>query len=364
MIEAATLGPSAYWYLTRGTGTVALVLLTLSVVLGVVNWRRPRSDRVPRFVVDSVHRNVSLLAVAFTVVHVVTSLLDGFAPITVVDAILPFASAYRPLWLGFGAVAFDLLLALVITSLLRRRLGYRAWRLTHWLAYACWPVAVLHTFGTGSDVKFGWMLVLTAVCVTAVVVAALVRATSGWPSRGGARLAAILGCAAVPLGLIIWLPSGPLAKGWAQRAGTPSYLLVSARRAKGKASSTADNTATPPSFRAQVNGTVTQGQAGNGLAIVEVSTTVAGEPLNTLHIRIVGQPLEGGGVQMTSSRVTLGSASHSREYRGVITALQGTDLAAELRSSSGSVVRLLAQLQIDLASGTVSGTVQVAPAGA
>lgn len=113
-----------------------------------------------------------------------------------------------------------------------------------------------------------------------------------------------------------------------------------------------------------MNGTVTQGQASDGLAIVEVSTTVAGEPLNTLHIRIVGQPLEGGGVQMTSSRVTLGSAGHPGEYRGAITALQGNDLAAQLRSSSGSVLRLLGQLQIDPASGAVNGMIQVAPAGA
>src|SRR5438309_1102165 len=125
MVARAAAGPSAYWYLTRGTGTIALVLLTLSVALGVANVRRLRSENVPRFVVDAVHRNVSLLAVAFLLAHIITSLLDGYAPLKVADVIVPFVSSYRPLWLGLGAVAFDLLIAVVITSLLRRRFGYR-----------------------------------------------------------------------------------------------------------------------------------------------------------------------------------------------------------------------------------------------
>jgi hypothetical protein len=360
MIEAAAAGPSAYWYLTRGTGTVALILLTLSVALGVANSRRLRTERVPRFVVDAVHRNVSLLAVAFTAVHVVTSLLDGFAPITVVDVFVPFTSAYRPLWLGFGAIAFDLLLALIITSLLRRRFGYRLWRLTHWTAYACWPVALLHTFGTGSDVKFGWLLGISAICAALVIAAVLVRATAGWPSRIGLRLTAIFASVAVPLALIVWLPSGPLAKGWAKRAGTPGYLLVSSKRATSATSAT--NTSGPPSYTAPVNGTVRQGQSSDGLTVVELSMTANGQRVGLLDIRIIGQPLEGGGVQMTRSRVTLGSSADPARYSGRVTALQGTNVAALLRNSSGSLVRLVAQLQLDASGGSVSGTVRVGPA--
>lgn len=359
MIQAAAVGPSAYWYLTRGTGTVALILLTLSVALGVANSRRLRTERVPRFVIDAVHRNVSLLAVAFTAVHVITSLLDGFAPITVIDVFIPFVSAYRPIWLGFGAVAFDLLLALVITSMLRRRFGYRLWRVTHWTAYACWPVALLHTFGTGSDVKFGWLLAISAICAALVITAVLVRATAGWPSRIGVRLTAILACVAVPLGLIVWLPSGPLAKGWAERAGTPSYLLVSSTRATSAQS--AANAAGPPSFTAQVTGTVRQGELTDGQAIIDLSMTASSQRLDTLDIRIIGQALEGGGVQMTRSRVTLGSAANPTQYTGSITSLQGTDVTARLRNTSGSVVGLAARLQLDPSGGSIGGTVRVGP---
>src|SRR5204863_10104945 len=137
-------GLMALWYLTRATGAVALVLLTFSFVLGVVNVRRFTSPRLPRFVIDGWHRTSSLLVCALLAVHIGTSALDGYAPIRVADAVIPFGSAYRPLWLGLGALAFDLLVAVMVTSLVRARLGLRAWRAVHWLVYACWPVALLH----------------------------------------------------------------------------------------------------------------------------------------------------------------------------------------------------------------------------
>jgi predicted ferric reductase len=225
LAAASTVGPSAYWYLTRSTGTMAMILLTLSVVLGVIDVQRYATARVPRFVVDGLHRNVSLLAVAFLVVHVLTAALDSFASISLIDAVVPFAGTYRPLWLGLGAAASDLMLAVVITSLVRRRFGYRAWRLTHWLAYASWPIALLHGLGTGSDVKAGWMIAITGACLAAVIFAVCVRVVAGWPGQVGVRTSALgiaLGFAAV---VVLWLPSGPLGAGWARRSGTPASLL-------------------------------------------------------------------------------------------------------------------------------------------
>jgi len=362
MIVTATAGPTAYWYLTRGTGIVALILLTLSVALGVANVRRLRTQDVPRFVFDAVHRSVSLLAVAFTAVHIVTSLLDGFAPIRLIDVIVPFTAPYRPLWVGFGAVAVDLLIAVTITSLLRRRLGYRAWRVTHWTAYASWPVALLHGLGTGSDVKVGWALTIMAGCVIAIIVAVVARATAGWPDRIGTRIAALGAAALVPLGLLVWLPSGPLAAGWAKRAGTPSYLLKAATSStSGAPASTPAATGSSTSFTADVSGTVRQGQSG-GLTVVDITVAVSGQPLDQLHIQIAGEPLEGGGVQMTSSTVTLGTNSNPTQYRGQVTGLEAAKVAAALRDANGSAIRLVAQLQIDSVSGSVTGAVTVGPA--
>jgi sulfoxide reductase heme-binding subunit YedZ len=222
---AATVGPSPYWYLTRASGTVALILLTLSVVLGVLDVEQYSAPRVPRFVVDGVHRTASLLAVVFLIVHILTSALDSFASIPLIDAMVPFAGTYRPFWLGLGAASFDLVVAIVITSLVRRRLGYRAWRFTHWLAYASWPIALLHGLGTGSDVKTTWMLVVSGVCLIAVLIAVWMRVISGWPDRIRTRSAALALAAGFAAGTAVWLPSGPLAPHWARRSGTPSSLL-------------------------------------------------------------------------------------------------------------------------------------------
>ena len=231
----ATSGPSLDWYLTRSTGAVALLLLSVAVALGVADVRRFSTPSWPRFVVDGLHRNVSLLALLFLVLHILTAVLDSFASISLVAAFVPFVGSYRPFWLGLGAVAFDLLLAVILTSVLRGRLGPRAWRATHWLVYACWPIALLHTLGTGSDVKSTWLLVLSSFCLALVLGAVLLRTLAGF-SRESARGRglAVGGAFAFALGLVLWLPSGPLGSEWARRSGTPSALLghPSASRSK------------------------------------------------------------------------------------------------------------------------------------
>jgi hypothetical protein len=369
----STAGPSALWYLTRGTGMVTLVLLTLSLALGIANVRRVQTDAVPRFVFDAVHRSVSLLALAFLAVHIVTSVLDPFAPIRLLDAVVPFVSSYRPIWLGLGAVASDVLIALVVTSVLRRRFGYRAWRVTHWLAYMCWPIALVHGLGTGTDAKTSWMLLLMAGCVLVVLVAVWIRAAAGWPDHSGIRASAVLASIAAPLALVAWLPNGPLAAGWAKRAGTPPSLLArtsagassfvsSGPSASGAgASPSGGRSSTAPSaFNAQVSGTVNQSQLSGGRVQVELKLTIAGQSLRALDVRIDGRPLSGGGVALSSSVVTLGTSASPSLYRGRITGLEGTNIAARLSSPQGSLA-LVTQLQIDPRSGAVTGALAARP---
>ena len=223
----AAAGPSAYWYLTRSTGAVALLLLTFAIVLGVVDVRRWSTPRWPRFVVDSLHRNVSLLAMVFLVLHILTSVLDSFAPISLLDAFIPFAGSYRPFWLGLGAISFDLLLAVTITSLLRQRMGYASWRAIHWLTYASWPIALLHGFGTGSDVKSTWLLALSIGCLALVLAAVLARVLAGWPENLGLRGAALGGAGVFSLFLLLWLPGRPARLGMGAALG---HALVADRR--------------------------------------------------------------------------------------------------------------------------------------
>jgi len=361
----AALGPTAYWYLSRATGVVALLLLTASVVLGVLGpLRIAARPRWPRFAFDALHRDCSLLVIVVLVLHIITSVLDGFAPITLVDGIIPFASAYRPLWLGFGTLAFDLLVAIVVTSLVRRRLGYRSWRTVHWLAYASWPVAVLHGLGTGTDTKAFWNLVLTAACVVAVLVAVWVRVDRARPEYGGLREAALALVFATPVGMLIFTVAGPLQRGWARAAGTPAHLLAraGASRASQPVAARVRPTARPHAFSAALAGSVSQTQEPGG-AIVDLLLRLSGGARGTLRVRLGGVPIDGGGLSMTGSQVDLLASGLPSVLAGEISSLQGQQFVAHVSGASGVAFDLQANLQIDQQNNTVTGSLQATPSG-
>ncbi len=360
MIGAAAVhGPSAYWYLTRGSGIVALILLSAVVVLGVLSSiRASGGPGLPRFAIGALHRDISLLAVVLIVIHVVTTVLDGFAPITLVDAVIPFISAYRPLWLGLGALAFDLVLALVVTSLLRRRIGLGAWRAVHWFAYVSWPVAVLHGLGTGSDSGSVWALAIVGACVAAVVAAVLVRIAQGEriPARG--RSAAITAAVITPLAIALFAVLGPLAPGWAARAGTPAPLLphttVALPVPLPAAGPTAQRVRLKLPLKASLTGTVRESRVPGG-AFIDLLMTVSGGASGELRVRLAGEP-SGGGLSMTGSQVDLSVRGETVALVGRITQLQGETFTALLRAIGQRSIELNVHLQIDNQTGSVTGT--------
>jgi sulfoxide reductase heme-binding subunit YedZ len=183
---------TALWYASRATGVVTMLLLTVVILLGILVNRQGRLPGLPRFAVTGLHRNISLLAVAFLVIHVVTAIADPYVTIGLAAAVLPFASAYRPFWLGLGAISLDLVAALVLTSLARARMSRRVWRGVHWLAYAAWPLAVAHSLGSSADARSGPVLGVLAGCVLAVLAALawrLSRAAREVPRAGRAAAA-------------------------------------------------------------------------------------------------------------------------------------------------------------------------------
>jgi len=175
------------WYATRAAGLVTLVLLTASIVLGVLNAGRFVSTRWPRFLVQGLHKNLSLLALAFLALHVGTTVIDTYTSIGLQDAVVPFLSPYKRWWLGLGAIASDLMITLALTSLVRQRIGPRAWRAIHWAGYLCWPVAIAHGLGTGTDHARTWVLALTIGCIAAVLASVGYRAARLIPARRVAR---------------------------------------------------------------------------------------------------------------------------------------------------------------------------------
>ncbi|HEX3455246.1 MAG TPA: ferric reductase-like transmembrane domain-containing protein [Gaiellaceae bacterium] len=163
------------WYLMRASGVITLVLLTGVFVLGIATTKRWRSRSLPGFAVVSLHRSMSLLAVVFLGVHIVTSVVDPYAAVGVAAVVVPFVAGKSAFWVGLGAVSLDLTLALLVTSLLRARIGLRVWRAVHWAAYLSWPLALFHSVGMGSDAGTLWLRAVAALCVAAVAAAVVWR---------------------------------------------------------------------------------------------------------------------------------------------------------------------------------------------
>jgi sulfoxide reductase heme-binding subunit YedZ len=161
----------ALWALGRGSGIAALVLLTLAVASGILTRSGRPLLTVPRFGVVELHRSTALLGSMFVGIHIVSLFFDPYAQLHLIDAFVPFAGAYKPFWLGLGTLAFDLLIAITLTGLLRHRLGFRTFRAVHWLSYALWPIALAHALGNGTDSGSGWFLA-TALACTMVVASA------------------------------------------------------------------------------------------------------------------------------------------------------------------------------------------------
>jgi DMSO/TMAO reductase YedYZ heme-binding membrane subunit len=357
LVSTVGHGSSDLWYLTRGAGLVSLVLLSATVVLGLVASVGWTTERWPRFLSQSVHRNLSLYCLAFIGLHVVSTVADGYVPISIVDAVIPFRSPYRPLYVGFGALAFDVLLAVAITSGLRRRIGTSAWRAVHWLAYVCWPIAVVHGLGSGSDPRLPGALVVFVACIGSVAAAVTWRLAVGRAPSISWRLLGVVAAAFVVFGISAFAVAGPLRAGWSHRAGTSPQLLAelagsAATTSSGQESQSSGTTTQSASglpsvpFTTKVTGTVSTTPNPNGDTTVLLSMRLA-DTTTPLTVRIIG-PASDGGVSMRSSSVGFGP------LRGQVTALDGPVVAATVTGASGSV-NLTLQLSIEPASGSVAG---------
>ncbi len=365
-LVAVAHGSTALWYFTRSAGLVALIALTATVVVGVVASIGWTTERWPRFLSQSVHRNLSLFCIALVGLHVITTVADGYVPIGFLDAVIPFRSPYRPIWVGLGALTFDLLLAVLITSALRHRIGFQSWRFVHWLAYLSWPIAVFHGLGSGTDAPLPVVLAVNAICAASVLAVVAWRLVSGRAFSFRQRALAGVGTIAVTLTAVIFVALGPLRPGWSHRSGTSSALLAQIAASYSSAtvpgspsgsgsqpsSTAAPSTSAVPTapFTLALDGTQNQtGPDSQGNVQVTLSMKLQNAASTPLTVTLDGTAARGGGVSMSSGAVTFGP------YGGIVTALNGDSIAATVKAQSQ--IRLVISLKLDQASGTLTGTV-------
>ena len=176
------------WYATRATGIVALILFTLVVSLGSLVANRIGGTIVGRFEINELHRSISMVAITFLVIHILTTVLDSYVSTGLASAFVPMTSAYKRVAIGVGAVAFDLILAVWVSSLLKLRIANATWRYIHWLSWMGFTTAIIHAYMAGTDSRRGVGLVVVAACAAVVAGAGLWR-FFGRPARAAGRTA-------------------------------------------------------------------------------------------------------------------------------------------------------------------------------
>ena len=172
------------WFASRASGLAVLVSLSLVMVLGTATALGSTVRRLPRFVWSELHRTLALFSVAFLGLHVATAILDPYVVIDWSALAAPFTSGYRTMATGLGTLAVDLGGAVLLTSLVRRRLGYRTWRAVHWLAYLAWPAAFIHSLTAGNDLRIWWVAMIETGSAAAVATALLARLIQARRDRG------------------------------------------------------------------------------------------------------------------------------------------------------------------------------------
>ncbi|HET9690063.1 MAG TPA: ferric reductase-like transmembrane domain-containing protein [Acidimicrobiales bacterium] len=227
------IGTNADWYLMRASGVVAFVLLTCTAALGVANLARVGRRPSTRTVATLVHRNASLLAVTFLLLHVLTAISDRYVHVPLLAAVVPGVSGYDSLWVGLGAASVDLMAAVVATSLLRARMRHRSWQLVHWLAYLSWPTAFIHAIGsgsgTGTDTGTLWSTAVYGCCAV-VFAAAVVLRLGRRPTVGTPRARPAVAGSTVPTRPASLAGAGPAAGRLPELATVGSASTLTPRR--------------------------------------------------------------------------------------------------------------------------------------
>lgn len=341
--------PSLSWFVARGSGMLAYILLTAVVVLGIAVSRRWHNERWPRMLVEATHRWLTITFFIFIAVHTVTVLVDPFTHFGLKDVLVPFGSYYRTIWLGLGVIATELGLAIGLSVFLRPLIGYRAWHILHLLTYVLFPLSLLHGIGTGTDTQETWATAIYALSVVLVFGVLIWRTMDLHAWRRVALIGSVAGSAA----LVVWCLRGPYAPGWAVASGTPKTLLQASAQQKGLPVAAA--TPSMPTLPSQLLDTVS-GQAfptNGGSGILLRGTGSGSAPLD-LAVQLAQSR------RQITGQVQLRTGNHLPWCAGPITGVSGGSTILADCSGYGQQVQLSITLQ-SLNEGGFSGTLQIGP---
>lgn len=165
-----------FWILARASGLTAYVLLTASVLAGLVLKSRPLGTRLRAAAVADTHRTLAFLGLGFVAAHGLTLVLDSTVRITPLALVVPGLTGYRPLATAAGVIAAELMVLVYASFSLRRRIGARNWRRLHWATYGIFALGTAHGLAAGTDTSRPWVLALYLGAVGAVATATAWRA--------------------------------------------------------------------------------------------------------------------------------------------------------------------------------------------
>jgi DMSO/TMAO reductase YedYZ heme-binding membrane subunit len=144
------------WYTTRIAALLSYLALSASTIYGLLLSTRILDRVAHRPISYTLHQDLAGIGVALALVHAAVLMIDRSVPYAPAEILVPFAGPYRPLWVGIGQVTMGLSLLVLLSFYVRKRIGTRAWRSIHYLAFAAFAGATVHGLMTGSDAGAAW----------------------------------------------------------------------------------------------------------------------------------------------------------------------------------------------------------------
>ena len=324
------------WYLTRGAGFVALLALTGSVILGILSAQRWAVGNDSRVRFAALHGNLALIGLSALVLHIATAVYDPFTHLGILTALDPFGRPYRALWLGLGVFASDMFIAVVVTSLLRHKLGYKSWKYIHFASYAIWAMAMVHGLGTGSDSRFLGFQVIYLGSLIAVISAVWVRVLSRWDGANRNRLMVAAVTALFPAVIVGWALAGPTKASWAARFASKPKLAGAVPVAYSK-----DLTNPKVSVGGTVYGVSKAISAKGGYVI---AGSFVKHPGVVFEVAFMGAT-QGSLTKVSSTEVMVGTPSNPAMFKGPAAYFTPNFVGAKVQSATGKTL----YVQLDVA---------------